>query len=141
MTLRFNFSIFLHSQSSTRSLTDTLPVGWTRELAKGLSSEDETLKLRDLVPTHKGSHGSDCLSISGLLREFLICRIIPGEVSVWGAVPEVAFQQGAGLTMMVIFTLRPTGALDNSTTSQGLVHTEGSITGTGSSTSGPTPGA
>ena len=129
--VRFNFSIFWHSQSSTGSLTDTSPVGWTCELAKGLSSENETLKLRDFVPTHKGSYASDCLSIAGLLREFLICRLVPGEVSVWGAVPEVAFQRGAGLTVLIIFALRPIGALDNSTTGQGLVHTEGGITGTG----------
>ena len=83
------------------------------------------------MPTHKGSHASDCLSIAGLLRGFLICRLVPGEVSVWGTMPEVAFQQGAGLTVLVIFTFRPTGALDNSTTGQGLVHTDGSITGTG----------
>ena len=129
--VRFSFSIFLHSQPSTGNLTETLPVGWTREPAKGLSSEDQTLSnsgtlcqpLKDLTP--------DCLSIAGLLREFLICRLVPGEISVWGAVPEVAFQQGAGLTVLVIFTLRPTGALDNSTTGQGLVHTEGSIPGSG----------
>ena len=82
------------------------------------------------MPTHKGSHVSDCLSIAGLLREFLICRLIPGEFSVWGTVPVVSFQQGTGHTVLVILTFRPTGALDNSTTGQGLIYTEVSITGT-----------
>ena len=43
----------------------------------------------------------------------------------------VSFQQGTGLTMLFIFTLRPTGTLGSSRTGQGLVSTEGSITGTG----------
>ena len=83
------------------------------------------------MPTHEGSHASDCLSIAGLIREFLICRLVPGDFSVWGTVLEVSFQQGTGLIVLVILTFRPTGALDNSTTGQGLVFTEGSITGTG----------
>ena len=38
---------------------------------------------------------------------------------------------GAWLTVLFILTIRPTGALDSSTTGQGLVHTDGTITGTG----------
>ena len=39
--VRFNFSSFLHSQSSACNLIDTFPVGWVQELAKGLSSNEE----------------------------------------------------------------------------------------------------
>ena len=38
-----NFSIFLHNQSSTGNLIKTFAVGWTQELANGLSSAEETL--------------------------------------------------------------------------------------------------
>ena len=41
--LRLSFPIFLHNQSSTGSLTETLPVGCTRAPAKGLSSEEDTV--------------------------------------------------------------------------------------------------
>ena len=78
------------------------------------------------MPTHEGSHAWHSFSITGFLREFLICRFVPGEVSVWGTV--VSFQQGTSLTVLFIFTFRPTGTLGSG---QGLVSTEGSITGTG----------
>ena len=37
----FNFSSFLHSQSSASNLMDTCPLGWDQEPAKGLSSSEE----------------------------------------------------------------------------------------------------
>ena len=37
----FNFSSFLHSQSSAVNLIDTFPAGWVQELAKRLSSSEE----------------------------------------------------------------------------------------------------
>ena len=37
----FNFASFLYSQSSAGNLSDTFPVGWDRELAKGLLSSEE----------------------------------------------------------------------------------------------------
>ena len=37
----FNFSSFLHSQSSAGNLMDTFPVGWAQEPAKGLSSSED----------------------------------------------------------------------------------------------------
>ena len=36
----FNFSSFLHSQSSAGNLIDTFPVGWAWEPTKGLSSSE-----------------------------------------------------------------------------------------------------
>ena len=39
--VRFNSSNFLQSQSSASNLTDTFPVGWARETAKGLLSIEE----------------------------------------------------------------------------------------------------
>ena len=39
--VRFNFSSFLHCQSSAGSLMDTFLVGWVQELPKGLSSIEE----------------------------------------------------------------------------------------------------
>ena len=42
------------------------------------------------MPDHKRPHASDSLSVTSLLREFLISNLIPGEISVWGAIPEVS---------------------------------------------------
>ena len=98
---------------------------------KGCHQKMKHSQTQGLVPTHEGCHASHCLSIAGLLREILICRFVPGEFSGWGDVPVVSFQQGTGLTVLFIFTFRPTGTLDSSRTGQGLVHTEGGITGTG----------
>ena len=127
--VRLSFSILRQSHSSTGSLTETFPVGWTREPAKGLSSEDETLKSNsgiELVPTHERHHPSDCLLVISIFREVLVTSIFPVEVSVWGARPVINIHWGTGLTLQVIVTVRLQSRL-TSTRKQNLRTCTGSL--------------
>ena len=120
--VRLSLSIFLHSQSASISLTDTLPVDWIRETSRRVViRRGHTLELGTLCQPIKAlTPLIDSLQLASS-EKFLICRLIPVELSVWGPVPVVSFQQGTGHTVLVILTFRSTGALENSTSGQGLV--------------------